>query len=337
MSMNEGRYPELYGSHGSFLVHSGSSKNSHCWVKVYAPVGDEAMEKQIVGALIDLQKEFYFPLEGTTYFTVRGKKLRHPRTGKPIHEYAIELDAGAEKALNWLQNNTNHITLQAENVILGEDGWSVGPCVFPVYKKTSNVWTKIGQYAKVRFDKLSIPFHVDEDRKVWLKEKTLEYINTDPNCRLMVNSIMGMLLKNETEILARIRERSYNYSGICEYDSPWVSFFKETPNKKTFNLVFHQGNSNKIDQAKLADPSYSPVITLKYDAMRGNENYKDKTVVFVGDSILQVNKFTMKNDHWSASWNYAKAITFNLSDCTPVDPREEYLLERACRALKTKL
>lgn len=331
--MSDGHYRTLAGQHRAFMVYSGEAyyANKRSMIKVFLPVGNPDLEKLAADKLYALQKEKYWPIERVAYFNVRGRIVKHPVTKANVMELATELTIPAADALEWVKNNTDDLPLDAEIVELGKEGWSVGPCIFR--KADQNSWGPLpGLYVKVRFNKMSIPFYLSEDKKAWIKDMTKASLQRDKSTRIVTDSAMIFFEKNEKEILARALERPLNKSGIAEYEAPHVSFFNKIGARYT--LMFHQGASNKVDQSKLADPNYRPVVTLKYGKQWGDKAYRDVIVAVVDDKFYEIKKFT-SNHNWSG-WTSDK-VTFRQEDLIELDSDDEYVKERALRALRAKL
>jgi hypothetical protein len=329
--MNDNSYNVLAGQHRAFMVYNNQYYPNNAMIKIYMLPGDEPTEKLVVDKLYQLQKEKYWPIEHQIYFVVRGRVTRHPLTKMKVMEYAAEVNIAADVALEWLKDNTNDIPLEAETIEFGKEGWSVGPCIFK--KLTESKWgTRKGTYVKVRFNKMSIPFYLDETRKIWQKDQTHAGLMVENSTRIASASIMTFLEKNETEILSRVAERPFNKSGIGEYDPPHVSFFNKVGTN--FKLMFHQGASNKVDQSKLADPAYKPVVTLLYSKTYGDNNWRDIIVAVIDDKMYEVTKYDSDNS-WH-SWT-DKNTSFKEKDLKDIDPADEYVRERAERALRAKL
>lgn len=330
--MNDNSYNLLAGQHRAFMIYNNQYYPSDCLIKVYMPEGNDALEKLVVDKLYQLQKEKYWPIERQRFIAVRGRSTKHPLTKTKVMEYAAEVSISAADALVWVQNNTNDLPIEAESIEMGKEGWSVGPCIFRKHEEHSRWGPRKGLYVKVRFNKQSIPFYLDNTKTVWLKDLTKTGMSFESSTRLIADSAMVFFEKNETEILRRVAERPFNKSGIGEYDPPYVSFFNKVGTN--FKLMFHQGASNKVDQSKLADPSYKPVVTLHYSKQYGDDKYKDVIIAVIDDKMYEVTKFTS-----DASWEswHAKGVAFKEKDLVDLDPADEYVRERAIRALRAKL
>lgn len=332
--MNDKRYRTVHGIFGAFTVYKmdGYYADKQSLVKVYVPNDNAVLEQMVVEKLLALQKSKYFPISKVSYFFVRGKKTAHPLTKTKMTEFASESTISPAETLEWLQNNAGDIPLEAESLEMGKDGWSVGPCIV-IKSENGSKWGPLpGRYAKVRFNKMSIPYYVSSDNKVWQKELTAASIDRDRHMKIMSKSIMEFFEKNETEILSRVADRPFNKSGIAEYDPPDVSFFAKKNDR--YQLMFHQGSSNKIDQSKLANPDYEPIVTLHYRKQYGDNTYKNVIVAAIGDKLMQVNKFTAGGNYHS--WG-DKSTYFYETGLVELDPGDEYVRERAIRALRSKL
>lgn len=333
--MNENRYRNLFGAFGAFSVMNGTGyyATDRCLIKVYVPLAEPVLEQMVLDKLYQFQKSRYMPISGTTWFAVRAKETRHPVTKTKMVEFASEVEVAPGEVLEWLKQYTTDIPLEAESLEMGKEGWSVGPCIIRKTPQGNKSWgPKVGRYVRVRFNKLSIPFYLSEDNMVWLKDITTEHINDDRHLKALAPSILEFFTKNQVEILSRAKNRPFNKSGVSEYDPPDVSFFQKIGSK--YELMFHQGNSNTIDKSKLASPDYEPMVTLRYRGQYGDPSYRAVIVAAVGEDLFEVKKFTADRDYHG--WN-SKGTSFLQKDLVPLDPEDEYVRERAIRALKSKL
>lgn len=333
--MSDGHYRNLAGQHRAFMVYNGDGyyANKRSMVKVYLPPGNVELEQLVANKLYELQKVKYWPIERNTYINVRGRLFKHPLTKMKMMELATEVTIPHTEVLDWIKDNTNDLPLEAETLELGKEGWSVGPCIFKKITPNDHYGPVPGLYVKVRFNKMSIPFYLTDDKKTWVRDLTNANLQKDKSTKIVADSTMAFFDKNEKEILVRAGERHFNKSGIAEYEAPHVSFFNKVGTK--FNLMFHQGSSNKVDQSKLADPNYKPVVTLKYGRQYGDGAYRDVTVAVVDDKFFEVKKYSTANPNWH-NWQDDK-VSFKESDLVELDNADEYVRERALRALRAKL
>ena len=176
---------------------------------------------------------------------------------------------------------------------------------------------------------MSIPFYFTHDKKNWMRDLTRANLERDRSTKLVAASAMSFFDKNETEILTRIGERPFNKSGIAEYEPPEVSFYVKKGN--TYKLMFYQGQSNKIDQSKLADPNYTPIVILEYRKQYGDPSWRNVIVAAIDDKLVEVKSITRQR------YYNDKDAYFSQSDIKDLDPEDQYVRERAVRALKSKL
>lgn len=331
--MNDKRYHELAGTVGPFNVYKGKGwyANNCSMVKVQIPADDQALGRNILDKLIELQKEKFYPIESTTYFVVRSRPIRHVINKSKLVEYAIEIEIPTTQTLEWLTNNAAGISVTLDSVELGKDGWSVGPCVSRANKENTE------RYVKVRFNQMSIPFFLSKDRKAWVKGRTEEELGKSRDSQQTLAPILEFLTKNEQEILTRAQDRPYNKSGIAEYEPPFISFFVK--DGLNYKLLFHQGSSNKIDQTKLADPKCNPIITLRYKKQYVHGlDYEDVIVALVDDQLKEVKRWTGGTTTYGYEQGWSGANTkFRTQDLSELNAEDEYVRERALRALKTRL
>lgn len=334
--MNDKRYRVLHGSFGAFTVHGmeGYYADKRSIIKVYVPPDNVVIEQMVVDKLITLQKEKYFPIDKVSYFLVRGKQTRHPITKTKTVEFVAETTIAPAVALDWLINNAGDIPLEAETLEMGKEGWSVGPCIVDKGVSGSKWGPLPGRYVKVRFNKMSIPYYLTPDNQTWVKDLTRQTIERDRHMFALSSSIMEFFEKNQTEIIARAGKRPFNKSGIAEYDAPTVNFFNKTGNR--YVLMFHQGASNAVDKSKLASPDYEPVVTLSYNRQYGDNSYKSVIVIAEGDKLMEVSKFTSDKNNNYHGWKPG-SVWFYEKDIVEIDSGDEYVKERAIRALRSKL
>lgn len=324
----------LEGQHGAFFVYKSQRyySDARSLVKVYVDPGDAALEQQIATKLYEMQMRS-FPVEKWLDIVIQARHTKHPLTKKKKLEFSSTVAMAPAEALEWIKLNTDDLSLEAEKLDLGKDGWSVGPCITR-QSDNSNYWSELpGLYGRIRFDKMSIPFYISNDKKVWDEILTRKAILGSRATRLAVDSIMPFLTTNKDEILKRIAERPFNKSGIAEYEPPHVSFFNKVGNN--YKLIFHQGASNKVDQSKLADPKYKPVVTLRYRKQHGDTAYRDVIVAATDDKFYEVSGFTTSKGSWRG-WT-GDDVHFSESQLKELDPEDEYVRERAVRALRAKL
>lgn len=328
----------LIHQHGIFQIWGNTYYKDRATVKAYLVTGDnpenDQMVKLVTSKFYELQLAKAFPFNKWFNIGVYGRTAKHPLTKAKAIEVSAEFNMPADDVLVWLQANTLDIPLETETLELGKEGWSVGPCLTRQTGDGANWHSQLpGLYVRVRFNKMSIPFYVSDDKKVWDEVQTKAALQKHRATKVAESSIMTFLTSNKDEIMKRVGDRPFNKSGIAEYEPPYVSFFKKVNTK--WKLIFHQGAANKVDQSKLADPNCKPIVTLKYNKQYGDNAYKDVIIAAYDDKLYVVDNWKSDAEHWRG-WT-SDDVSFTDAALKPLDPEDQYVYERALRALASKL
>jgi hypothetical protein len=196
-----------------------------------------------------------------------------PQDGHLVHEMVINLSL--TETLHWLRGNAEYIELTQDDKTYKTEKLSVGPSVHK---------DRRGRYVKVRFDGLSVPYYFDDK---FLPNPTWDSLKRELGSLNKAARVLGILKQHSSLILGRAKKRPFNLSGIDEYAKHSMIYFEDVGDE-IYRFV---SQSEKIESAVLANPSYKPILVFSYGWSHRNPTGLRDYVLIGDDEVKKVKNY----------------------------------------------
>ena len=347
--MNPNDYQVLVKQCGSFGVYKSDSAYwaDRSLVKVVCPAQSSDLIPEVVRKLTDIQLALT-PINHNSIYAVKCREGTLPGVKhKIIDVFTVVEKSTHDAVVDWIENNCNSIQIPNPSENFDTSKLSVGPCAY--------LDSDGHRYVKVRFDGVSIPFYIINDK--WESSMTTDAL-TKQSGPALADKFTNILGQYEATILERAKERKLNKSGIPEYAQHHITYWVEIPN-------------GVFQRVKEDSPYMSAPGTKIYPVCAYGYQYKGRKLndfALIDDVLYNVLGYYAKREVWATTPNYSnnyqgvklkydlqdynKSLfgeersvstyhdnyyVFTRADMVKVDDDDTFVKEKVIRTLKVKL
>lgn len=309
------------GHVGRFEVFSYSENDTYDYCKVVVYCRTEAAGTWITNALHQIALSTFVGPDFKYEFTSIAKKCRRPGPNFGKTELSFILNMKHNEAANKLAR----VGVPPEELEVKADKISVGPCAFLADGK---------KYVKVRFNGMSVRFYFDDND--WLPVET-EKSTTCNIGGVAADGVYKLLADHASMLHKRAVTRPLNFSEVEDYAHHNLTILKGDASG-----CFYPASNAEIAEpdAKLAyvfDYGYNHIFAVINDVFY-------KVAGFISGYQLYTNPGAANLDPYPGTYNLVfktNGKTYNgymrSSDCTLLDPRDQFVKEKITRSMKAKL